>query len=126
MKWFFNRKKEQEEKTIETAVESGSELQNKLHSCQQAAEQGDPEAQYTLALMYLEGQEVKKNEKTAVSWLQKAVDQGHEDALRKLAWCYLYGHGVKQNLSESLRLSQIADGTECKVDMNKFGYLIRK
>ena len=92
----------------------------------QKADQGDAEAQYQIGLLYLEGEAVKKNEKLAAEFLQKATDQGHLDAQRKLAWCYLYGRGVKQNLSHSLKLSQDADGTHEKVDMNKFGYLIRK
>ena len=58
--------------------------------------------------------------------LIKNAEQGHLDAQRKLAWCHLYGRGVKQNLSYSLKLSQDADGTNEKIDMNKFGYLIRK
>jgi len=91
-----------------------------------AAEQGDPEAQYKLALRYLEGDGVKKNEKTAAAWLEKAAAQDHKEAMKKLSWCYLYGHGVKQSLSYALELGQKADGTECKVDTNKFGALVRK
>lgn len=92
----------------------------------QAAENGDPEAQYNLGLIYLEGNGVKKNEKLGAGWIQKAANQGHIEAKKKLAWCYLYGRGVKQNLSHGLKLSQEADGTDFAVDMNKFGALIRK
>lgn len=91
-----------------------------------AAEQGDAEAQYQLGLIYLEGKGVKKDMKTGAAWIQKAADQEHVGALKKLAWCYLYGRGVKQSLSHSLELSQKADGTNEKIDMNKFGHLIRK
>ena len=90
------------------------------------AQAGNSEAQYQLALLYLDGNGVKKNEKTAVEWLTKASDQGHVEAMKKLSWCYLYAHGVKQSLSYALELSQKADGTSCKVDMNKFGALVRK
>ena len=54
------------------------------------------------------------------------MEQGHLDAQRKLAFCYLYGRGVKQHLAYSLELSQDADGTHEKIDMNKFGALVRK
>ncbi len=91
-----------------------------------AAEQGDAEAQYQLGLIYIEGKGVKKDLKAGAAWLQKAADQKHIEALKKLSWCYLYGKGVKQSLSHSLELSQKADGTKVKVDMNKFGHLIRK
>ena len=90
------------------------------------AEEGDAEAQYQLGLRYLEGDGLKKNEKAAAELFRKAMEQGHLDAQRKLSWCHLYGRGVKQNLSYALQLSQDADGTHEKIDMNKFGYLIRK
>ncbi len=89
-------------------------------------ESTDPEEQYRLGLQYLEGDGVKKNEKLAASLFQKAADQGHTPAMKKLAWCYLYGRGVGQNLSKGLEISQKAEGTEFKVDMNKFGALVRK
>ena len=106
--------------------ENTEELTPELKLMIQKAEEGDAESQYKLGLLYLEGNEIKKNDKLAAEFFQKAADQGHLDAQRKLAWCYLYGRGVKQNLSYSLKLSQDADGTHEKVDMNKFGYLIRK
>ena len=107
-------------------TENMQEMDPQVLELKKKADQGDEEAQYQLGLLYLEGESVKKNEKLAAEFLQKATDQGHLDAQRKLAWCYLYGRGVKQNLSHSLKLSQDADGTHEKVDMNKFGYLIRK
>jgi len=102
------------------------ELSPEIKLLLQNAENGDPDAQYALGLLYLEGQGVKKDEKTAAEWFQKATDQGHKEAQKKLSWCYLYGKGVKQSLTEALKLSQEADGTNEKVDMNKFGALIRK
>lgn len=105
---------------------SNNEFKQAASLYRQAAELGDPEAQYSLGLLYMEGHGLEKNEKTAVSWIQKAAEQGHNDAQRKLAWCYLYGRGVKQSLSQSVKLSQMAAGTGAKVDMNKFGLLVRK
>ena len=118
LNWFKNKK----EKTEKTVISQDPEVQRLI----QNAEQGDAEAQYQLGLRYLEGDGLKKNEKTAAELFKKAMEQGHLDAQRKLAWCHLYGRGVKQNLSYSLQLSQDADGTHEKIDMNKFGYLIRK
>ena len=115
MKFLFGKKEDNKK-----------EQNGQMPECFPAAEQGDPEAQYQLGLLYLEGTGVKKNEKTAAEWFQKASDQGHNEAMRKLSWCYLYGRGTKRSLSEALRLSQIADGTEEKVDTNKFGALVRK
>lgn len=114
--WFKN-KSEQTEKTPKD-----SELEFLIRN----AEEGDAEAQYQLGLRYLEGDGLKKSEKAAAELFRKAMEQGHLDAQRKLSWCHLYGRGVKQNLSYALQLSQDADGTHEKIDMNKFGYLIRK
>lgn len=118
LNWFKNKK----EKTEKTVISQDPEVQRLI----QNAEQGDAEAQYQLGLRYLEGDGLKKNEKAAAELFKNAMEQGHLDAQRKLAWCHLYGRGVKQNLSYSLQLSQDADGTHEKIDMNKFGYLIRK
>ncbi len=118
LNWFKNKS----EKTETASTPQDPELKLLM----QNAEQGDAEAQYKLGLCYLEGDGLKKNEKIAAELFRKAMEQGHLDAQRKLAWCHLYGRGVKQNLSYSLKLSQDADGTHEKIDMNKFGYLIRK
>lgn len=107
-------------------AEQNGNFEHAVSLYRRAAGQGNPEGQYCLALLYLEGKGIKKNEKTAAEWLQKAVDQEHKPAMKKLAWCYLYAHGTKQSLSTALELSQKADDTECKVDMNKFGALVRK
>lgn len=114
--WFKNKSEKTE------TIPKDSELKLLI----QNAEQGDAEAQYQLGLRYLEGDGLKKNEKAAAELFRKAMEQGHLDAQRKLSWCHLYGRGVKQNLSYALQLSQDADGTHEKIDMNKFGYLVRK
>lgn len=118
MGFFLNRKKD--------SGQQSAEMNIKIKQAHDDAEHGDPEAQYKLALMYLEGDGVKKNEKTAAFWLEKAASQEHKEAMKKLSWCYLYGRGVKQSLSYALELGQKADGTACKVDTNKFGALVRK
>ena len=118
MGFFWKRKKNEEQQNSEMNIE--------LKQAHAAAESGDAEAQYKLALMYLEGDGVKKNEKTAVLWLKKAADQEHVEAMQKLSWCYLNGRGIKQNLYESVVLSQKASGAGDQIDMNKYGMLVRK
>lgn len=105
---------------------SNKEFQQAAALFRQAAELGDPEAQYNLGLLYMEGNGLKKDEKIAAGWIQKAADQGHNEALRKLAWCYLYGRGVRQSLAQSVKLSQKASGAGAQIDMNKYGLLVRK
>lgn len=58
------------------------------------ATQGNPESQYELALLLLEGNHVPKDEKLAVEWLRKSVTQGNEDAQYLLGTCYDSGTGV--------------------------------
>ncbi|OQY56398.1 MAG: hypothetical protein DRR08_31480 [Candidatus Parabeggiatoa sp. nov. 2] len=48
-----------------------------------AATQGDSEAQYTLGLMYLKGEGVKKNVRLAKKWFRQAAAQGHAPAQQK-------------------------------------------
>lgn len=47
---------------------------------QRAAEQGDANAQNNLALMYVNGCGVEKNNEAALQWFQKAAAQGHAKA----------------------------------------------
>ena len=49
-----------------------------------AAEQGDKDAQYALALCYQNGTGIAKDEAQAKDWLTKAVEQGHEPAKEAL------------------------------------------
>jgi len=42
--------------------------------------QGSVDAQYNLAIKYLEGQDIKQNINLAIYWFTKASEQGDEDA----------------------------------------------
>lgn len=53
---------------------------------EQAAQQGLPQAQYELAVMYDVGDKIKTNRSKAVAWMNTAAQQGYTDAL--------YGLGV--------------------------------
>lgn len=46
----------------------------------QAAAKGDPEAQYQVANLYSLGMGVRKDEKTAIAWLEKSAQMGHAGA----------------------------------------------
>ena len=49
-----------------------------------AVEDGDPESQYNLAIDYLFGWRIKKNEAEAFKWFRKAAEQGYESAIAQL------------------------------------------
>jgi len=56
-----------------------------------AAQQGNREAQYNLALNYLNGEGIPKNLQQALEWLEKSATQGHPPAEYRLAQIYANG-----------------------------------
>lgn len=62
-----------------------------------AAEKGDAEAQYHLALAYDSGDGIELDHEQAVYWYQKAADQGYVDAMFNLAVSYDDGEGVEMD-----------------------------
>lgn len=68
-----------------------------LKQIRAAAEQGDPEAQYNLGVMYAKGKGVPKNHKTAVAWYRKAAEQGDPAAQFNLGVMYERGLGVSED-----------------------------
>ncbi|SMX49915.1 Putative beta-lactamase HcpC precursor [Maliponia aquimaris] len=81
-----------------------------------AAEEGWPEAQFSIAEMYWNARVLKLNKTqiiglraTAVEWLKKAAASGHSDAMVMLGHAYASGlKNVPQNVPEALRLYQEA------------------
>ena len=73
-----------------------------------AAEQGDPEAQYYLGLMYNKGFGLKQDYTEAMNWYLKAAEQDNKDALCSLANMYLEGEGVKQDYFKAFEWYQKA------------------
>ena len=60
------------------------------------AEEGDPNAQYALGIMLLNGY-IEGAEDGAVTWLTRAAEQGYLQAQTELARMYRLGDGVEQN-----------------------------
>ena len=69
----------------------------------QAAEQGDPEAQFGLAGIYCWGLGVPQNYAEALKWYRKAAEQGDVDAQIQLGFMYDAGIGVPKNNAEVLK-----------------------
>jgi len=61
------------------------------------AQQGMPEAQFILGLMYDNGRGVAQNYATAVKWYRKAAEQGFAKAQFNLGVSYEGGQGIPQN-----------------------------
>lgn len=65
------------------------------------AYKGDAEAQYQLGMIYLRGEGVEINQKSAAEWFKLAAEQGHMAAQLALADCYTYGWGVEVDESKA-------------------------
>jgi len=72
------------------------------------AADGDPAAQTSLAKMYLQGSQVKVDNKEAAKWLQLAADKNYPDAQAMLGELNQGGSGVPYNLTNAVRLFQLA------------------
>jgi TPR repeat protein len=61
---------------------------------QPLAEQGDPDAQYNIGLLYMNGLGVTKNDRTALLWFTRAGQQGLADAQYNAGVMFYLGKGV--------------------------------
>ena len=62
-----------------------------------AAEAGDAEAQFRMALRYDVGSGVRKNQTESVNWLRKSAEQEFPGAQYNLGGMYFEGHGVQED-----------------------------
>ena len=79
------------------------------------AESGDPEAQYNIGWMYMNGYGLMMNDQLALEWWQRASDQGYIDATFSLAMLYSQGEGrVKADMDKAVEyyLMAVEDGHE--------------
>ncbi len=65
------------------------------------AEQGNPVAQYNVALMYFKGRGVPQNSAEAERWYTKSAEQGNTGAQRNLGFMYLNGQGIPRNYTQA-------------------------
>ncbi len=66
-----------------------------------AAEKGDAECQFNLALMYEQGMGIPKDEKQAVAWYQKSAGQGNSNAQFNLGVLYENGRGTQVDFAHA-------------------------
>jgi TPR repeat protein len=66
------------------------------------AEQGDPEAQFSLGLLYDTSDQLLHNPEKAVFWFRKAAEQGLAGACLYLGMKYEFGSGTGQNIEKAL------------------------
>jgi len=78
------------------ALERG-DYEEALQEWRPLAEQGHPEAQYRLGLMYAHGRGLTVDEGEALTWFKKSAEQGHAEAQVLLGFMYEHGTAVARN-----------------------------
>lgn len=73
-----------------------------------AAEQGLPQAQYNLGLLYENGEGLPRSQADATTWFRLAAGQGHTDAQVSLATQYFLGRGAPKDYAEAARWYEAA------------------
>ncbi len=86
---------------FKTNSEAGQNSIESVPEMQKRAQQGDPNAQYKLALVYDVGVGAPQDLATAALWYQRAADQGHVAAQFNLGLMYASGRGVPQDLVQA-------------------------
>lgn len=69
-----------------------------------AAERGDYDAAFYVALSYANGDGIGKNYVNAVKWYKIAAEHGSSSAMNNLAVCYENGNGVEKNEEKAFSL----------------------
>ena len=68
-----------------------------------SADNGEPEAQRYIGLMYGEGRGVAQDYEQALRWLRLAADQGDAPAQCKIGTMYFHGQSVPKDFKEAIR-----------------------
>jgi TPR repeat protein len=82
------------------AYEAGN-LSKAFEEFRAAAEKGDANCQFNLALMYEKGIGVAKDEKQAVVWYRKSAEQGNSNAQFNLGVLYENGRGCDVDFAQA-------------------------
>ncbi|TBV08955.1 tetratricopeptide repeat protein [Phytopseudomonas dryadis] len=73
------------------------DLPEALRACRQAAEDGDPQAEYELGEYYYQSEGEARDLEQALSWFERASLQGHPQAQYHLGMMFFRGEGVAAN-----------------------------
>ena len=79
------------------------EVKAVMRMLEEAADQGEAQAQCNIGVSYHHSQGVPQNHSTATEWYRKAADQGHAMAQVHLGRLYALGVGVPKDSSQALR-----------------------
>lgn len=87
-----------------------------------AAEQGDSNGMWRLALCYMKGIGIEKNYKEAFKWFEKSANKDDANGQYGLGLCYFTGRGVSQNYIEAVELFKKAATKEQKGALWRLGH----
>jgi hypothetical protein len=87
------------------------------------AEQGDADAEATLAHMYSYGEGVPQDFPEALRWYRKAAEQGSANGQEGLAVLYYYGYGASQDYAQALLWSRKAADQGDPEAQNALGFM---
>ena len=72
------------------------------------AENGNPDAQYSIGYLYVRGEGVLADARTAAKWFRRAAEQGDPDSQLHLGLLYAQGEGVGRDLIEAYKWFSLA------------------
>ncbi|NJD23922.1 MAG: sel1 repeat family protein [Betaproteobacteria bacterium] len=75
------------------------------------AERGDARAQFSLGILYDEGEGLPADAAKAAYWYRKAAEQGHREAQFNVGQMYSVGHGVAKDLQQAYFWWILASGS---------------
>lgn len=84
------------------------QLEKAAYWYQKLAENEFAQAQLALALMYIKGEGVEKNDKEGVRWLTRAADQKLASAQYLLGIAYENGHGIEVDMNQAYMWYEVA------------------
>lgn len=93
-------------------------LAEALEACNQAAQQGDAEAQFELGEYYYHGKQGEPDRTQALHWYEQASLQGHALAQHRLGSMFFHGEGVPANNVQAFIVLKMAavNGAEEALD----------
>ena len=77
--------------------------------CQKMAEKGEINAQFSMAVMYYQGNGVMADAGQAQKWMRKAAMKGHNQAQYNLGLMIANGQGSETNLVEAYAWLKLSD-----------------
>ena len=74
------------------------------------AQEGSPEAQFNLGLLYIDGQGVPQDYGEALNWFKRSADQDYVKAQLNLGALYSSGKGIKRDYVQAYKWFNICAG----------------